>query len=114
MAKRIPKHIMYDKVGEIRRNEKAISPKGKNRSSSQEHQSRLVSQFMATAKNSNKPSEATLLEKLVVASRKRKKIYKEEQKMFAKGINMNDKMIESHKNENSKKLKSFLKKNKNG
>ena len=111
MAKRIPKHILKDKIGDDIIENKAIKPKGKKGSRGLEQQARLISQFMATAKNSRRPSEPTLLQKLIAESVKRKrtqKLTKLNTKKFSCGNNISKDTKNINLKENESKLNNLL------
>lgn len=112
MAKRIPKHIMRDKIGEIRPNDKAIAPKGKKGSTGLEKQDRLIAQFMNIARRSRKPQEPTLLQKLILEGGRRKKYNTIEEKdsiIYAKGIAaISSDISEKNKKNNQTKLEKLL------
>jgi len=110
MAKRIPKHIMYDKVGDLIPNDKAINPKGKRGSSSSEKQDRLISQFMNIAKNSRRPSEPTLLQKIIKQSKKRKSVTLQSPDVYARGLkNVSEDNREKIDNKNNVRLANMFK-----
>ena len=103
---------MHDKVGDIRGNEKAINPKGKKGSTATEQQTRLVGQFMNASKNDKRPSEPTLLQKLVKQSKMRKKPnVVEEKTIYTHGISsISEKTKTDSETENSIRLANLLSK----